>query len=105
MRLALGEYRVVRAGETVGAAGEETARRLDAGGDEAVALAGADGVGGHPDGLQRRRAVAVDGDAGHVLEAGEDGHDASDVEPRLAGRLSATEDEVLDLRRRQVRDL
>ena len=32
----------------------------------AAVLAGLDGVGGHADGLQRRRAVAVDGHAGYV---------------------------------------
>src|SRR5581483_5455866 len=35
--------------------------RLDARGDEGVALAGLDRVVGHPDRLQRRRAEAVDG--------------------------------------------
>ena len=49
------------------------ADRLDAGGDEAVALAGLDRVGGHADRLQARRAVAVDGDARDVVEPGQDG--------------------------------
>jgi hypothetical protein len=66
----------------VAGAGAVAADGLDAGGDEAVALAGLDGVGRHADRLQAGRAVAVDGDAGHVVEAGEDGDDAADVEAR-----------------------
>ena len=76
----------------------EAADGLDAGGDEHVALAGLDRVGGHADRLQRRRAVAVDGDAGDVAQPGEDGDDAGDVEARLAGGLAAAQDQVLDER-------
>ena len=47
----------------------EPAHGLDAAGDEHVALAGLDRVRGHADGLQRRRAVAVDGDARRAVEA------------------------------------
>ena len=74
----------------------EARHRLDAGGDEDVALAGADGVRGHADGLERRGAVAIDGHAGHVGEPGEQRGDARDVEARLAGRLAAADHEVLD---------
>ena len=54
-----------------------------------------DGVRRHADGLQRRRAVAVDGDARHV-EPGEDAGHAPDVGARFAGRLRAAPDDVLD---------
>ena len=69
--LGVGEERVVGAG--VGRAVAEAADRLDPGGHEHVALAGLDGVGRHADGLERRGAVAVDGDAGHVVEPGQEG--------------------------------
>ena len=88
--------RVVRAG--VGRAVHEAAHGLDAGGDEHVALAGLDRVGGHADRLQRRRAVAVDGDAGDVGMPASMRGDAGDVVARLAGRLAAAHDHVLDER-------
>ena len=69
-RVGLGELRVGRAG--VGRAVLEAAHGLDAAGDEHVALAGLDRVRGHADRLQRRRAVAVDGDARARRHAGED---------------------------------
>ena len=99
---ALGEDRVRR-----GVAGSRAvaAHRLDAGGDEHVTLARLDGVGSHADRLQARRAVAVDGHAGHVVEAAEHGDDAGDVEARLPRRLAAPHDEVLDLVARQLRHL
>ena len=78
---------------------------LDAGGDEAVALAGLDRVGGHADRLQARRAVAVDGHARDVVEPGEDRHDAGDVEPGLACRLAAPHDQILDVAGRHLRHL
>ena len=90
---------VVRARPAVGHAGAEPAHRLDAAGDEHVALAGLDRVRGHADGLQRRRAVAVHGDAGRALEPGEERGHAGDVVPRLTGRLRAAPDDVLDLAR------
>ena len=70
---------------------------FDARGDEHVALARADRVGGHADRLQRARAVPVDRDPGHVGEAREEGRDARDVEARLAARLPAAHDDVLDV--------
>ena len=73
------------------------ADRLHAGGHEDVALAGLDGVGRHADGLQRGRAVAVDRDAGDVVEPGQDGGHPGHVVAGLAGRLAAAEDDVLDL--------
>jgi hypothetical protein len=51
----------------------------------------------HPNGLQRRRAVAVDRHAGHV-HSGEDRGDASDVEAGFAGGLPTAPDDVFDLR-------
>ena len=81
----------------VGRAEAEPADRLDAAGDEHVALAGLDRVRGHANGLQRRRAVAVDGHARHV-DTGDDRGDAGDVEARFAGGLTAAPDDVLDLR-------
>ena len=77
-------------------AAREARDRLDAGGDEDVALAGTNRVRGHANGLQRRRAVAIDGDAGDVGQTGEQRRDARDVETRLAGRLTAADDEVFD---------
>ena len=84
----------MRAG--VGRAVQVAAHGLDAGGDEHVALAGLDGVGGHADRLQRRRAVAVDGDAGDVGQAGEERRHAGDVVAGLAAGLAAAQDDVLD---------
>ena len=98
------ELRVPDLGPEVGAAVHEPADGLDATGDEDVALAGADRVGGHADGLERRRAVAVDGDA-RCVEPGEQRGDAGQVEPRLARRLGAAPDDVLDLGGIERRDL
>ena len=63
----VGEPVVGGARAAVGAALVEAAHALDARGDEHVALAALDRVRGHADGLQRRRAVAVDGRAGDVV--------------------------------------
>ena len=101
--LGVGEEGVVRAG--VGGAVQVAAHGLDAGGDEDVALAGLDGVGGHADRLQRRRAVAVDGDAGDVGQPGQEGGHAGDVVAGLAAGLTAAEDDVLDLLRVELRGL
>ena len=62
--LGVGEERVAGVGDVVGGALREAGDRLDAGGDEDVALAGLDRVEGHPGGLHRRRAVAGDRRAG-----------------------------------------
>ncbi len=79
----------------IGRAVAEPADRLDAAGDEDVALAAADRVRGHADRLQRRRAVAIDGGAGHV-EPGENAGRPADVGARLTGRLGAAPDDVFD---------
>src|SRR5207253_3126107 len=65
--------------------------------DEDVALARLDRVRSHADGLQRRRAVAVDGDA-RRLDPREERGDPRHIGTRLARRLAATPDHVLDLR-------
>ena len=90
------ELRVPHLGTEVGAPVHEPAHGLDPAGDEDVALTGADRVRGHADGLERRRAVAVDGDARRI-EPGEQRGDAGEVEARLAGGLGAAPDDVLDL--------
>ena len=90
-----GELGVVRAG--VGRAVHVAAHRLDAGRNEDITLAGADGVGRHADGLQRGGAVAVHRHAGHVPEPGQDGRHPGDVVAGLAAGLAATEEHVLDL--------
>ena len=92
--LGVGELGVVRS--TVGHPLGEPAHRLDACGHEYVALAGLDGVGSHADGLEGRGAVAVEGDAGDFVEAGQDRHHPSEVETGLARGLGTTEEQVLD---------
>ena len=72
----------------VGSADAEPRHRLHARGDEHVALAGLDRVERHPGGLQRRRAVPVDGGAGQEVVAEFDGHRAGDVVAGLAGGLA-----------------
>ena len=100
--LGVGEERVVRA--AVGRAVAEPADRLDTTGDEDVAFAGLDGMGGHPDGLQRGGAVAVDRRPGHV-EPGQEASHPPEVVAGLAGRLSAADDDVLDGLRVELREL
>jgi hypothetical protein len=90
----IGEQRVVRTG--VGRAVLEPADRLDARAQEHVALTGLDGVAGHADALERRRAVPVHGDTGHVDPGEHRGH-AGHVVARLAARLPAADDDVFDL--------
>ena len=92
--LGVGEDLVVRAG--VGGAVHVAADGFDTTGDEAVALTGHDCVGGHADGLQRRRAVAVDGDARKV-EALLGGDHAGDVVATLTAGLTDAPDDVFDL--------
>ncbi len=91
----VGELLVGRTG--VGRAVLEAAHGLDTTGDEDVALPRLDRVRGHADGLQRRRAVAVDGDARRV-DAGEDAGDTPDVGAGFARGLPATPDHVFDER-------
>src|ERR1019366_2870801 len=89
-----GEQFVVGSG--IGRSEAVAADRLDPGGDEDVALAGPDGVRGHANGLEGRRAVPVDGHAGHVGEAGQQRAHATQVVAGLATGLAVAEDEVLD---------
>src|SRR5205823_2931177 len=77
---------------------------LDADGQKHVALAGLDGVRGDAGRHQRRRAVPVDRDARDV-EPGKDGYHAADVVALLAARQAAAADQVLDLRRVELRNL
>ena len=98
-RLGVGEQRVVRAGQVVGAALVEPRDGLDAGGEEDVALAGADGVRGHARGLHRRRAVPRDRRARQGVHPELDGDDAGEVVALLAAGQAAAEQEVLDLGR------
>ena len=85
------------AGQAVGRPVPEPADGLDAARDEHVALAGLDRVRGHADRLQRRRAVAVHGGAGRLVEAREEGDDPRHVVSGLAGRLRGAPDHVLHL--------
>jgi hypothetical protein len=91
------EQRVLGIGQRVRAALDEPGHRLDAGRDEGVALAGLDRVESHPDGLQRRRTVAVDGGAGQEVVAELDGDHAGHVEALLAAGQAAAQDQVVDL--------
>ena len=97
--LRLGETRVLAVRPAVGAAVHEAGHRLDARGDERVALARLDRVERHPGGLQRRRAVAVDRGAWQEVVAQLDGDGAADVVARLARGLAAAHDEVVDVAR------
>ena len=70
---------------------------LDAGGDVRVALARLDRVEGHPRGLQRGGAEAVDGRRGHVVvDAREQPGDAPDVVALLALAEAAAHHDVDD---------
>ncbi len=62
-------------------------------------------MGGHANRLQARRAIPVDRDAGNVVEPGQPGDDATDVEARLTSGLTTTHDEVLDVGGRHRRHL
>ena len=99
------EQRVLGVRPGVRVALDEPGHRLDAGGDEGVALTGLDRVEGHPDGLQRRRTVSVDGGARQEVVAEFDGDDAGHVEALLAARQAAAQDQVVDLVRVQRRHL
>ena len=100
------EQRVLGIGRTVGAAGDGEARHaLDATRDEHVTLAGLDGVQGHAGGLQRRRAVAVHGDTGDVVEAEFDAEHAGDVVAALAAGLADSPVDVFDFLGVELGDL
>ena len=90
----VGEGLVLRIGPGVAAALGEPAHALDPGRDVHVPLAGLDRVEGHPGGLQRRRAVPVDGRAGQVIVAEQHRHHARHVEALLAAGQPAAEDQV-----------
>ena len=77
---------------------------LDPDAHEGGALIGLDGVESHPDGLQRRRAVAVDRGTWSA-DPGQDADDPSQVVPLLAAGKGAAADHVVDLAAVQLRDL
>ncbi|SIN47088.1 Uncharacterised protein [Mycobacteroides abscessus subsp. abscessus] len=62
-----------------------------------MTLAGLDGVERHAGGLQRRRAVTVDGGAGQEVVAQLYRHRATDVETGLAAWLTAAQHQVVDI--------
>ena len=78
--------------------------RLHAAGDENVAVADGNRVGGRIDRLEPTAAQAVDGEPGdlHRQPGQQEGH-ASDVAVVLAGLVGATHDHVLDQRRVDTR--
>ena len=78
---------------------------LDPGREEDVALAGLDGVEGHPGRLHRGGAEPVDRGAGEVVEAGQDRDDAGHVGAVPARGLGAAPVEVLDERGVELGDL
>ena len=92
-------------GPVVGGALGEPRHGLDAGRDERVALAGLDRVERHPGGLHRRRAVAGDRRAGHLVEAHQHVDDPRHVVAGLAARQPAAEVVVVDRLRVQLGDL
>ena len=105
-RLRVLELRVPGVGDVVrGAELGEARDGLDAGGDEGVALAGLDRVERHPRGLHRGGAVAGDRGAGDLVVPEQRGHDAAHVVAGLAAGEAAAEDQVVDRRRVQLRDL
>jgi hypothetical protein len=74
-----------------------TRHALDAAGDEQLALAAPDGLGGRVDGLESRAAQPVDGLAGHADgQAGQQQRHAGDVAIVLAGLVGAAQDDVVD---------
>src|SRR4051794_38584678 len=103
--LGLGEERVVCVREAVGVALREAGHHLHARRDEDVALAGLDGVQGHPAGLQRGGAVPGDRAAGKVVHAHLHGDDTAEVVALLAAGQTAPEHQVVDVARVQLRDL
>src|SRR5262249_14582589 len=81
-------------------------RRLDAGRDEGVALAGLDRVERHPDRLQARRAEAVDGRSRDLLgKACEEHRAPGEIHPLLLLREAAADHHVHDLGRVELRHL
>ncbi len=103
--LGLGELVVVGVGPAVGGALREVGHGLDAGRDEDIAFTGLDGVQRHPAGLQRRRAVAVQGHAGQEVIAELGGHHLGHIESGLAAGLSTTEHQIIDVGGVQRRNL
>jgi hypothetical protein len=97
--LRIGEQHVVRARDPVRSPVCETTHRLHTSRHEHVALAGPNRVRRHADRLERGGAIAVHRHPRDAVEPGQEGHDAGEIEPRLACRLPVAEDQVLDLRR------
>ena len=58
----------------------------------------------HSNGLQRRRAVTIDGHARDVGEAGQNGGHSCDIETTLTGGRAAAHDEVFNQCRVETRD-
>ncbi len=76
---------------------------LDAAGDDHVVLPGGDRGMGEIDRIEAGGAVAVDLHAGHrVREAGGEDRVAGDIAARLADRIDAAEDHVVDRRRVEI---
>ena len=79
------------------------AHRLDAAGDEEVALPRSDRPARFDDGREAGGAEPVDGDAGNGLrQPGEQQRHARDVPVVLAGLVRAADEDVLDLARRHA---
>ena len=86
-----------------GRADADAAHGFDAAGDDHVVLAGGDRGVGEVDRVEAGGAVAVDLHARHgVREAGGEDGVAGDVAARLADRIDAAEDHVVDDRRVEV---
>ena len=100
----LGRSERLVVGSGVGGAVLVAADALDASGDEGVALARLDGVEGHPDGLERRRAVAVHGHPRGV-QTGQKGRHPGHVVALFATRLAGAPEDVLDLVPGELGDL
>ena len=76
------------------------AHRLDAAGDEEIAVTGDDGVARADDRAQPRGAEPVDGDAGDALrKARKERREPGHVAVVLAGLVGAAEPDVFDLGR------
>jgi hypothetical protein len=100
----LREQRVL-GGADVGHAAAEARDSLDASRDVGVALAGLDGVEGHPGRLEGGGAVPVDRGPGQVVVAELHGDGAADVEARLTRGLAAAHHQVVDVVDVQAGDL
>ena len=72
--------------------------RLDAGTDEGAPCVHLDGAGGYVDGVHRRSAEPVDGDAGDALrQTRAKDHEPRHVQALLGLREGAAEDQILDI--------